>query len=110
VPRLWITYTATARNGIAPFRPNHAVPADQYVLDGDWLIFTSESPDGAPHRVLQIRNQDVAHIEWIEDSDAEQRSRVESEAYRSASRLIPRKIIMGREADDPPAPAKKDLI
>jgi hypothetical protein len=85
VTKLWITYTEAARNRLTPFRPNHMVPADHYDLDGARLIFTSESQDGVPRPVLEVRNGDVARIEWIEDWQADQRKNVESEAYRRAS-------------------------
>lgn len=81
VPKFWITYTEAARYRHTPFRPDHMVPADRYVLNGDWLIFTVEY-DGAPRSVLEVRNDDVARIERIEDWQADQRKGVESEAYR----------------------------
>jgi hypothetical protein len=57
------------------------VPADHYTLDGDWLTFTSEG-----HQVLKVRNEDIARIEWIEESTAEERKERESAAYHSALR------------------------
>ena len=82
VPKFWITYTNAARSRHTPFRPDHSVPANEYELNGDWLTFTSDSPDGVRRQVLGVRNQDVARIEWIEDWQAAQRKVVESEAYR----------------------------
>jgi hypothetical protein len=60
------------------------VPASRYVLDGEWFIFTDDSSDGVPHRVLEVLAGDVARVERIEDWLAEERKRVESEAYRRA--------------------------
>lgn len=85
VPKFWITYTEAARNRLTPFRPNHMVPAERYELDGGRLIFTSGSPDGVPRPVLEVRNEDVARIEWIEGWLADQRKSLESEAYRRGS-------------------------
>jgi hypothetical protein len=61
------------------------VPADGYVLDGDYLNFTDASFDGTPHPVLTVRNEHVAHIAWIEDWMAEQRKSAEAEAFRIAT-------------------------
>jgi hypothetical protein len=60
------------------------VPAEKYALEGDWLNFTSESPDEVTIPVLKVRYEDVARIEWIEDWHADQRRAVESEAHRRA--------------------------
>ena len=84
MPKFWLTYTGTARDRLNPFRPDHMVPADKHLLEGDWLTFTSESPDGVPVPVLKVLFEDVARIEWIEDWQADQRKGVESEAYRRA--------------------------
>src|ERR1019366_6720772 len=35
----WIMYTEETKQKFTPFRPNHSVPADRYVADGDWLEF-----------------------------------------------------------------------
>jgi hypothetical protein len=58
------------------------VLATEYELNGDWLTFTSESPEGERQQVLKVRDRDVARVEWIEDWQAAQRKAVESEAYR----------------------------
>jgi hypothetical protein len=95
VPKFWITRTEASRDLHTPFQPDHMVPADHYTLDGDWLVFTSKG-----HQVLTIRKENVARIEWIEDSTAEERKGRESAAYQSALRLIPPKIVLSKETDD----------
>ncbi len=71
------------------------VPADHYTLDGDWLTFTAEG-----QQVLRVRNEDVARIEWIENSIADERKERESAAYRSALRSIPPQIVLSKETDE----------
>lgn len=91
VAQFWITYTEAARQRMTPFRPDHMVRADRYVVDDNLLIFTSPSLDGRPRRVLLISNDDVARIELIEDWQAEARKSVEAEAYRRALAATPRR-------------------
>jgi hypothetical protein len=83
--KFWITYTEAARKRPRPFRPDHMVPADRYLLDGDWLVFTIDSFDESPHQVLSVRKDDVARVELIDDWVADRRTNVESEAYRAAT-------------------------
>jgi hypothetical protein len=79
----WVTYTATARRMQTPFLPNHPVPADRYVVDGDWLEFR-ETYKGTLRPVMRIRKDLVDRIERIEDWRAERRGELESAAYQAA--------------------------
>jgi hypothetical protein len=84
----WVTYTEEARAMASMFRPDHAIPADSFRVEGEWMIFTQLTPDGEAHDTLKIRPEHVYRIELIEQWLADRRKALESIAFAVAAEKL----------------------
>jgi hypothetical protein len=55
----WVPSTEVPRARARIFRPDHAIPAHSFGVEGEWMIFTSLAPGGETHGILKIRPEQV---------------------------------------------------
>jgi hypothetical protein len=55
----WVTSTEEAGARARIFRPDHAIPAHSFRVEGEWMIITSLAPGGETHDILKIRPKHV---------------------------------------------------